>query len=128
MFGILPAYGLFCRHVDGITIRDCNFSYNDTDKRPVMLFDDVHHLNIDNLTARIDPDIPAQIVFRQSSNVMVSNCRPPTARAFLCIGRQSDTISVMGNDLSSVRQPFIFDPSVPESAVYSEFNRLPSPR
>ena len=80
------------------------------------------------LHGRVDPEIPAQIVFRRSSNVVISNCRPPAARAFLSIGRQSDAISVMGNDLSSVQHSYVFDPSVPVSSVYSEYNRLPSPR
>jgi polygalacturonase len=40
-FGTMPAYGLFVRHVDGLTLDNVLFHTLAPDKRPAILFDDV---------------------------------------------------------------------------------------
>jgi polygalacturonase len=44
MFGVLPAYGFFCRHVDGLTFRDVDLGYEAADRRPALICDDMHYL------------------------------------------------------------------------------------
>jgi len=39
--GVLPAYGLYARHVMGLTVTDCTFNYEKRDSTPPLLFDDV---------------------------------------------------------------------------------------
>ena len=50
MFGELPAWALYVRHVKGLTLRNVRFSLRDTDFRPATVFDDVEdvlkHLTI----------------------------------------------------------------------------------
>ncbi|MFP5042900.1 glycosyl hydrolase family 28 protein [Parasediminibacterium sp. JCM 36343] len=41
MFGELPAWGIYARHVKGLTYRNIKLSYKNTDFRSAMLFDDV---------------------------------------------------------------------------------------
>ena len=41
MFGELPAWALYVRHVDGLMLRNVHFSLRDTDFRPAFVFDDV---------------------------------------------------------------------------------------
>ncbi len=41
MFGELPAWALYVRHVKGLTLRNVRFSLRDTDFRPATVFDDV---------------------------------------------------------------------------------------
>lgn len=40
-FGELPAWGLYARHVDGLTLRDVSMSLRGRDPRPAILCDDV---------------------------------------------------------------------------------------
>ncbi|MCC7083889.1 MAG: glycoside hydrolase family 28 protein [Pirellulales bacterium] len=41
MFGELPAYGLYCRHVDGITMNNITLDHVKPDARPAIVLDDV---------------------------------------------------------------------------------------
>ena len=40
-FGILPAYGLYARHVRGLTVRNVTFTLRSEDGRPAVVLDDV---------------------------------------------------------------------------------------
>lgn len=41
-WGILPAYGLYARHVDGLELENIKLGYIVEDERPAVVFDDVH--------------------------------------------------------------------------------------
>lgn len=41
-WGILPAYGLYARHVDGLELENIRLGYIVDDERPAAVFDDVH--------------------------------------------------------------------------------------
>jgi hypothetical protein len=47
MFGTLPAYGLYARHVEGLTMRNVQIRWEEPDARPAAIFDDVRDLDID---------------------------------------------------------------------------------
>jgi polygalacturonase len=49
MFGNIPAYGLYARHVTGLTARDVHFTLDKTDARPAVRFDDVNGADVDHL-------------------------------------------------------------------------------
>jgi polygalacturonase len=46
MFGNLPAYGFYARHVSGLTFENTTIGYRSTDYRPPFVFDDVSGLDI----------------------------------------------------------------------------------
>ena len=48
MFGELPAWALYVRHVKGLTLRNVHFSLRDTDFRPAFVFDDVEDISKDS--------------------------------------------------------------------------------
>lgn len=50
-WGILPAYGLFARHVDGLVLKNIRFSCKVPDGRHVCVFDDVDGVSVDGLEA-----------------------------------------------------------------------------
>ena len=62
MFGELPAWALYVRHVKGIKMKNVKLTLDDTDFRPAIVFDDVAKVMIDNT------DFPAvnedQIIFK----------------------------------------------------------------
>ena len=123
MFGILPAYGFFCRHVNGLTFRDVDFDYNAPEQRPALICDDVQNLKLDGFNAQAAPDVSAQMIFRNTKDVLISGCRPPVTDVFLRLQNQCEQINVIGNDLSHVKTPFVFDESTPNSALFSKYNR-----
>ncbi len=50
MFGELPAWGLYVRHVDGIKMRNIKLSIESADYRPALVFDDVRNLDISSMS------------------------------------------------------------------------------
>lgn len=51
MFGPLPAYGLYCRHVEGLTLRDIQLNTRKPDMRHAVVLDDVKQVQIERLKA-----------------------------------------------------------------------------
>jgi hypothetical protein len=49
MFGNMPAYGLYARHVTGLVARDVHFTIDKPDARPPLGLDDVNGADIDHL-------------------------------------------------------------------------------
>jgi hypothetical protein len=46
MFGELPAWGLYVRHMDGLVMKNVSLSIREADYRPAVVFDDVRNLDI----------------------------------------------------------------------------------
>lgn len=55
MFGELPAWGLYVRHVNGLTMKNVKVCIKEDDYRTAMVFDDVKNLSIQDLKVKGDP-------------------------------------------------------------------------
>jgi hypothetical protein len=64
MFGALPAYGFYCRHVRGLRMRNIDLSFEAADARPAVVADDVQALDIGDLKAQVMPGVE-RIVTRE---------------------------------------------------------------
>ena len=53
MFGRLPAYGLYCRHVRGLKLSNVQLQLAGADKRHAVVFEDVHNAMVDGLDAAV---------------------------------------------------------------------------
>lgn len=62
MFGVLPAYGFYCRHVKGLCLHNLDLSFEKEDERPAIIADDVRGLDIVDLCAQLHG--PAKAVVR----------------------------------------------------------------
>lgn len=49
MFGELPSWGIYVRHVKGLTMKDINLKVLETDFRPALVFDDVSDLSMEKV-------------------------------------------------------------------------------
>jgi polygalacturonase len=58
MFGEIPAYGFFLRHVDGIEFNDVQLSYLKQDLRPAFVIDSVKNIEFDHLKAQHEAGVP----------------------------------------------------------------------
>ncbi len=50
-WGILPAYGIFVKHVDDLTLKNVSVTYKVPDSRHVCVFDDVNGVTVDGFRA-----------------------------------------------------------------------------
>jgi len=57
--GVMPAYGVFARHVRGLELSDIRLSVEKEDLRPALICVDVDGLEIDNLRAEVAKGVPA---------------------------------------------------------------------
>ena len=62
MFGELPAWGFYVRHVKGLTLKNITLKLERPDYRPAYVFDDVEDLSTHALTIEGDPKHPAIIL------------------------------------------------------------------
>jgi hypothetical protein len=70
--GVMPAYGLFARHVRGLELANINLSFESEDLRPAMVCSDVDGLEVDNFKAQLAPGVPAA-TFDSVTNVVIRN-------------------------------------------------------
>ena len=124
MFGTLPSYGLYCRHVDGLQVHNMEVQAAKTDARSALLFDDVKNLRVDGFRA-VNPVRPDTVV--RCHNVRYarfSDCRTANeADRLFDLRNGSDHIDLIGNDFSECRDGFMTDVTVPAGAVYTAANR-----
>ena len=60
MFGVMPAKGIYLRHVNGIELDGIHLSYDKPDTRPVLVTDDVQGLKLNNITVE-GKDVTAEL-------------------------------------------------------------------
>jgi polygalacturonase len=75
MFGELPAYGFFIRHVKGLQMRDVELSYLKPDMRPPLWLNDVTGVSFINLRAQRETDVPS-FVFKDVSDFSILQSWP----------------------------------------------------
>jgi len=127
MFGTLPAYGFFCRHVKGLRFHNIRLQTEKADLRHAMVFDDVSDAAVDSLDAPFAADAAGMIRCTNSHSLFIRNCRPPQdTELFLDLqGPQTRDILLISNDFSSVKQISRLDADVPKSALSLMANRIP---
>ncbi|MCC6487837.1 MAG: glycoside hydrolase, partial [Candidatus Hydrogenedentes bacterium] len=106
MFGTLPAYGLYVRHVSGLSLNDIQLSTATPDLRPAVVCDDVHGLRIEALRAAVMPDAIAAVLLNNTSNVCITGSQAAEGSTFLRLNGACERVSLLGNDFSRARVPF----------------------
>ena len=62
MFGDIPAYGFFVRHVLGLQMHHINVQYLKDDQRPAFIFDDVKGADLQSIKAKKNGGIPTLLL------------------------------------------------------------------
>ena len=127
MFGTLPSYGFFCRHVKGLKFQHVQLETSSPDYRHAIVFDDVDKAVIDSLDAPFAPKAAGMIRCINSWNIFIRNCQPPNlTKLFLDLdGSRTENILLLSNDLSYVKEIAHSAAEVPESALTLIANKLP---
>jgi hypothetical protein len=58
LFGVLPAYGIYARHVTGLTVENVSLTNKVEDERPAVVLDDVSNSTFQNFTASVKAGVP----------------------------------------------------------------------
>jgi polygalacturonase len=58
MFGVMPTYGFFIRHVKGIELNNIEMSYNNKDMRPPFWLQDVNVAEFNHIKAQREAGVP----------------------------------------------------------------------
>ena len=130
MFGTLPAYGLYCRHVRGLNLHGVRLETASPDGRHALVCDDVKDLVIDDLNAQGAPTAAALIRMHEVEQAFVRNCRLRTSvGVFLSLeGPSTRHILLTGCDLSQAATLARFAAGTPERALLPPGNCLPEKR
>ena len=128
MFGNLPAYGFYCRHVRGLTIRDLQLRTIEPDARHAIVCDDVHGLDLHGLRTQSSPNAAAVVRLAQCREALVQGCRPGGAvEVFLQVdGKASRGVALLNNDFSGVRRVFQIIGDGPKDVVREAGNLSPA--
>ncbi len=119
MFGTLPAYGFFCRHVKDLRLHNVRMTTSTPDLRHAVVFDDVEDSVIDSLKVLFAMNATSILRLTNSNIIDIRNCRPPdNTDVFISLhGDQTRNISVYNNNLVQVDRIYDLASEVPESAL-----------
>jgi hypothetical protein len=106
MFALLPAYGLYVRHADGLTLSNVQVRPDHADARPALLFDDVRTLDMDGFRAGAAAASQPTIWMNNVVDALVRGARPAPTPVFLRLsGDRTHDIKLLGNDFTKVQRP-----------------------
>jgi polygalacturonase len=74
MFGDMPAYGFFVRHVTGLEMNDVEVSFHNDEMRPALVLDSVSNAAFDKLRAQHGPGVPV-LVLRDVTDLEIHHSR-----------------------------------------------------
>ncbi len=99
MFGRLPAYGLYCRHVEDLRVNGLRCSYTRPDARPMLVLDDVRNATFDAVGATATTGEFPVMWFMRSKDVHVRNAIIPIgAKTYIAVeGNESDPNTITLN-------------------------------
>lgn len=124
MFGRLPAYGLYVRHVKGLTLENVQFDWEQPDYRPALICDDVYNLNVNGLQAAAVKGGSDMIRLHDVDTAMIRGCVAPEAGVgFLSASGNTKSISIIGNDLSRSERPLTLSDTVRAEEIFEAANR-----
>jgi hypothetical protein len=124
MFGRLPAYGFYCRHVKGLRLRNVEFKSPPGEERPALLCEDVRELEVAGLRTMPTAGSPSVIKLMQTRNVLLRDCLAPAGtKTFLEVsGSRTDHVVLMNNDLSTAEKIVEFGPGAAKEMVVASGN------
>jgi hypothetical protein len=127
MFKDLPAYGLYCRHVLGLTLDEIELSVDRPDARSAVVLDDVGRARVRALRAMPPGEGEALLWLRSVRDCVVRALRPRagTKAVVRLSGADTTGVHLEGNDFSQVEKVVVADVEVAASALRMGGNVMP---
>lgn len=122
MFGVLPAFGFYSRHAEGISLSNVQLRWDKEDLRPAIIIDAVKDLSIDGFRSDTVVGASPVIWLNNVVDALVRGSRTAPAKTFLRVsGADSKGITVMGNDLTRAGKAVEIS-GAPKTAVHETGN------
>ena len=124
MFGELPCYGLYCRHVNGLVLDGIDFALENADERPAVVADAVKQLDLLSFRAAPPAGNQPTVVFRDVQQSLVQGARAlPGTRVFLQLsGADARGIRAIANDFTEAQTAISRDTDVAAAALSEQWN------
>lgn len=108
MFGELPAYGFYVRHVKGISLNNVKFEVMNPDYRPAIIFDEVSDMEVSDCTMEAYRSSEPVISLVNTENVIIKhNKLKGSNNTFLGVsGKKSRGIILKDNFLMNTKTTF----------------------
>ncbi len=111
VFGRIPAYGFFLRHVRNILFEDVWLRFSSDDHRPAIICDDVAEIDIRGLKATATAVTPELIRLVNTTDVVISGSQPVSkVPLFLAVkGNKSKNIILQNNRLMKSSKSYMLE-------------------
>jgi hypothetical protein len=118
MFGTLPAYGFYCRHVKGLRFDHVTLRTAAADERHALVLDDVERVAIRGLDVAGWPGGAALLRLVQARDVTIDGCavRAPADLLLQLEGEKTKHVVLEKGDVRFVKKISISNPGVPVDA------------
>ncbi len=102
----IPAYGMYVRHVKGLTMENFSFNLLQPDARPAVVLDDCHHIRLRNFDADAPTNDQPLVRIMESTDVTISGYQStnPIPHFLRLEGKGCADIKLIGNDFSRVSE------------------------
>jgi len=129
MFGPLPAYAFYARHVEGLRLGNIQTRWASQDARPALIFDDVKDLELHGFKSDTVAASQPVLWMNDTMNVFVRGSSMAAGQKFVRLtGTRTSDVKLVGNDFSGVAEPIEYGPGVAQSVVRAVANVLaPTP-
>jgi polygalacturonase len=97
---LIPAYGIWARHVEGLQLINVRFNLKSNEERPAIICDDAKQIHITNCIFPHTMGSPAIIQFKQADDAVINqNKVAGVAGAFISTDNARSKISYQGNKI-----------------------------
>ncbi len=118
MFGTLPAYGFFCRHVKRLTLDNIDLSFEEPDYRPALFLSDVTDSRVSDMNASVEERTESLIVIDSSKNIIIRDCNVFKKSGLLAsIKNGSSGIIFENNNIFNAYKMYKLDSSIVKSDI-----------
>jgi hypothetical protein len=124
MFGWLPASGLYCRHVRGVSLSDVTFTAPAQEWRNTMIFEEVQQLTSAGFRTTLASGGVPPLVLTNTRDVWISAAAAPINSNCLARieGSQTSNLLISGCDIRGAEKLADISADVSADAVRGEFN------
>jgi Glycosyl hydrolases family 28 len=121
-FGDLPAYGLYCRHVEGLSLDGLRLQFEQFEGRPAIVLDDIKNADLRLVAAQPPQGSQSVVRLHNVREGLVQGCRAlsGTGTWGTITGEQTERIQETGNDFSAAARGIELGAEVGAGAIKSQ--------
>jgi hypothetical protein len=119
MFGVLPAYGFYCRHVRNLMLDNVEVGVTAPDARPSLSCDDVNMMRVSTWNTVSPPANGPVLRFEDVRDALIHDCRgsPQSGPCLRVEGKNSRRIELLATDATQGAKGVEIGSDVPQAAV-----------